>query len=399
VASRTIFIAGAGIGGMTASLALAARGFRVVLLEKAEKLEETGAGLQLSPNATRVLMALGLKDRLGSRAVVPDSINIMSARAGGEIVRIPLGEAATQRAGAPYWVVHRADLQAALQSAVDDNPDVDLRLGCQFEDAVAHAKGLTVVQRRGNSRYSEVGLALIGADGIWSNVRRHLFPDVTPQFSGMIAWRGTLDATQLPREYTAPRVQLWMGPGAHLVAYPISGARRINVVAIVPGTWNRPGWSAPGDGLELKAIFGASRWPGPARMMLGAVDDWHRWALFTVPESGRWYAGTIGLLGDAVHAMLPFAAQGAGMAIEDAAVLAKVLGDGPAETAAQVTKALRRYRRARRSRVAKVQALAEKQGRIYHMSGPMALARDLSIRMLGPKRVLARQRWIHDWKI
>jgi salicylate hydroxylase len=398
-AQRTIFIAGAGIGGLTASLALAARGFRIVLLEKAEKLEETGAGLQLSPNATRVLIGLGLKERLGSRAVVPESINIMSARAGGEITRLPLGEAATQRAGAPYWVVHRADLQAALQAAVNDNPDVDLRLGCQFEDAVAHAKGLTVVQRRGNSRYSEVGLALIGADGIWSNVRHHLFPDVAPQFSGMIAWRGTLDATQLPREYTAPRVQLWMGPGAHLVAYPISGARRINVVAIVPGTWNRPGWSAPGDGLELKAIFGASRWPGPARMMLGAVDDWHRWALFTVPESGRWYAGTIGLLGDAVHAMLPFAAQGAAMAIEDAAVLAKVFGDGPAETAAQVTKALRRYRRLRRSRVAKVQALAEKQGRIYHMAGPMALARDLSIRLLGPKRVLGRQRWIHDWKI
>jgi salicylate hydroxylase len=346
-----------------------------------------------------VLIGLGLKDRLGSRVVVPESINIMSARAGGEIARLPLGEAATQRAGAPYWVVHRADLQAALQSAVNDNPDVDLRLGCQFEDAVAHAKGLTVVQRRGNSRHSEVGLALIGADGIWSNVRHHLFPDVAPQFSGMIAWRGALDATQLPREYTAPRVQLWMGPGAHLVAYPISGARRINVVAIVPGTWNRPGWSAPGDGLELKSIFGASRWPGPARMMIGAVDEWHRWALFTVPESGRWHQGTIGLLGDAVHAMLPFAAQGAGMAIEDAAVLAKVFGEGRVETAAQVTKALRRYRRLRRSRVAKMQGFAEKQGRIYHMAGPMAVARDLSIRMLGPNRVLARQRWIHDWKI
>jgi len=397
-AQRTIFIAGAGIGGLTASLALAARGFRVVLLEKAERLEETGAGLQLSPNATRVLIGLGLKERLGSRAVVPDSINIMSARAGGEIARLPLGDAATERAGAPYWVVHRADLQAALQSAVNDNPDVDLRLGCQFEDAVAHAKGLTVVQRSGNFRHSEVGLALIGADGIWSNVRHHLFPDVAPQFSGMIAWRGTLDATQLPREYTAPRVQLWMGPGAHLVAYPISGARRINVVAIVPGTWNRPGWSAPGDGLELKAIFGASRWPGPARMMLGAVDDWRKWGLFTVPEGGKWFSGTIGLLGDAVHAMLPFAAQGAGMAIEDAAVLARVMGDGPAETAAQVTKALKRYARLRRSRVARVQRMAEKQGRIYHMSGPMAVARDLSIRLLGPKRMLARQRWIHDWR-
>jgi salicylate hydroxylase len=189
-----------------------------------------------------------------------------------------------------------------------------------------------------------------------------------------------------------------MGPGAHLVAYPISGARRINVVAIVPGTWNRPGWSAPGDGLELKSIFGASRWPGPARMMLGAVDDWRKWGLFTVPEGGKWFSGTIGLLGDAVHAMLPFAAQGAGMAIEDAAVLAKVLGDGPVETAAQVTKALRRYTRLRRSRVARVQRLAEKQGRIYHMSGPMAVARDLSIRLLGPRRMLARQRWIHDWK-
>ena len=397
-AQRTIFIAGAGIGGLTASLALAARGFRVVLLEKAERLEETGAGLQLSPNATRVLIGLGLKERLGSRAVVPDSINIMSARAGGEIARLPLGDAATERAGAPYWVVHRADLQAALQSAVNDNPDVDLRLGCQSEDAVAHAKGLTVVQRSGNFRHSEVGLALIGADGIWSNVRHHLFPDVAPQFSGMIAWRGTLDATQLPREYTAPRVQLWMGPGAHLVAYPISGARRINVVAIVPGTWNRPGWSAPGDGLELKAIFGASRWPGPARMMLGAVDDWRKWGLFTVPEGGKWFSGTIGLLGDAVHAMLPFAAQGAGMAIEDAAVLARVMGDGPAETAAQVTKALKRYARLRRSRVARVQRMAEKQGRIYHMSGPMAVARDLSIRLLGPKRMLTRQRWIHDWR-
>src|ERR1700742_104272 len=374
---------------MTASLALAARGFRVVLLEKAEKLEETGAGLQLSPNATRVLIGLGLKDRLGSRAVVPESINIMGARAGGEIPRLPLGEAATQRAGAPYWVVHRADLQAALQSAVNDNPDVDLRLGAQFEDAVAHAKGLTVVQRRGNSRHSEVCLALIGADGIWSNVRHHLFPEVAPQFSGMIAWRGTLDATQLPREYTAPRVQLWMGPGAHIVAYPISGARQINVVVIVPGTWNRPGWSAPGDGLELKGAFDAQRWPGPARMMLGAVDVWRKWALFTLPSGGEWTSGTIALLGDAAHAMLPFAAQGAGMAIEDAAVLAKTLSDQPAETAKQITAALKRYAKLRRSRVARVERAARQQGRIYNYTGALALARDLAIKTLGSQRMLA----------
>jgi salicylate hydroxylase len=398
-ASRTIFIAGAGIGGLTASLTLAARGFRVVVLEKAEKLEETGAGIQLSPNASHVLMGLGIKERLGSRVVVPEAVSVMSARAGGEIARLPLGEAASQKAGAPYWVVHRADLQAALASAVNDHPDIDLRLGCQFEDVTSHARGMTVVARAGSFRQQELALALIGADGIWSNVRHHLFPEIAPQFSGLIAWRGTLDATQLPREYTARRVQLWMGPGAHLVAYPISGARRINVVVIVSGTWNRPGWSAPGDGLELKAAFDASRWPAPARMMIGAVDDWRKWALFTVPEGIGWTSGTMALLGDAAHAMLPFAAQGAGMAIEDAAVLARVMSEGTMETAAQVTAALKRYARLRRRRVRRVQRTAEKQGRIYHMSGAMALARDMAIKTLGPRRMLARQSWIYDWRV
>ena len=129
----------------------------------------------------------------------------------------------------------------------------------------------------------------------------------------------------MPREYTSKRVQLWMGSNAHLVAYPISGGRQINVVAIVPGTWNRPGWSAPGDAKEIKNAFTPQHWPGPARMMIGAVDGWRKWALFTVPDGGDWSSGAMTLLGDAAHAMLPFAAQGAAMAIEDAAVLAKCL--------------------------------------------------------------------------
>src|SRR5947209_14770769 len=341
-ASRTIFVAGAGIGGLTASLSLAAKGFRVVILEKAERLEEAGAGLQLSPNASRILVELGLQGRLGTRAVTPDAICIMSARAGGEIARLPLGEAATFRSGAPYWVVHRADLQAALQAAVNDNPDVDLRLGCQFEDVTKHAKGLTVVQRHGNGRQSELAVALIGADGIWSSVRHHLFPEVQPQFSGLIAWRGTLAATALPREYTSPRVQLWMGPNAHLVAYPISGGRQINVVAVVAGTWNRPGWSAAGEANEIKGAF-ASRWPATARMLVNAVDEWRRWALFTVPDVGEWSSGAVALLGEPARAMLPFAAQGAGMAIEDAAVLAKALGDCAGDNVAGIPAALKRY--------------------------------------------------------
>ena len=395
---RTIVIAGAGIGGLTAALALAARGFRIVVMEKAERLEEAGAGLQLSPNASRILVDLGLQPRLAGRAVTPESINIMSARAGGEIARLPLGEAASLRAGAPYWVVHRADLQGALQAAVNDNPDIELRLGCQFEDVASHAKGLTVMQRSGNLRKQEPAAALIGADGIWSAVRHHLFPEVQPQFSGLIAWRGTLDATALPREYTSPRVQLWMGPNAHLVAYPIASGRRINVVAIVPGTWNRPGWSAAGDGNEIKSAF-ASRWPPTARMLVSAVDEWRRWALFTVPDHGRWSDGAIALLGDAAHAMLPFAAQGAGMAIEDAAVLAKCLGESAPDNAAAIPAALKRYGKLRRGRVLRVQRTARQQGRIYHLAGPMALARDLSIRAMGPARMLARQDWIYDWRV
>ena len=396
--SRTIVVAGAGIGGLTAALALAAQGFRVVVLEKAERLEEAGAGLQLSPNASRVLIELGLQPRLAGRAVIPEAVSIMSARHGGEISRLPLGEAASFRAGAPYWVVHRADLQGALAAAVNDNPDIELRLGCQFEDVTAHAKGLTVVQRSGMARHQELATALIGADGIWSTVRQHLFPEVQPQFSGLIAWRGTLDATQLPREYTSRRVQLWMGPNAHLVAYPISGARLINVVAVVPGTWNRPGWSAPGEAAEIKNAFASYRWPAPARMMLGAVDDWRKWALFTAPEGGQWSEGAVALLGDAVHAMLPFAAQGAGMAIEDAAVLAKVLGEGAGDNAAGMAAALKRYGQMRRARVGRVQRTARRNGTIYHLNGPAALARDWFIRADGPQRMLARQDWIYDWR-
>ena len=401
--SRTIVVAGAGIGGLTAALALAAQGFRVVVLEKAERLEEAGAGLQLSPNASRVLIDLGLQPRLAARAVTPEAISIMSARSGGEIVRLPLGDAASLRAGAPYWVVHRADLQAALQAHVNDNPDIELRLGCQFEDVAGHAKGLTVVQRSGVTRKQELALALIGADGIWSTVRHHLFPEVQPQFSGLIAWRGTLDATQLPREYTSRRVQLWMGPNAHLVAYPISGGRQINVVAVVPGTWNRPGWSAPGEDNEIKKAFASSRWPGPARMMVSAVDDWRKWALFTVPDNGGWTDGAIALLGDAAHAMLPFAAQGAGMAIEDAAVLARCLGAYLAKSQDEggptVAAAMQRYARLRRTRVMRVQRAARQAGKIYHLTGATAFARDLAIKALGPKRILARQDWIYDWRV
>ncbi|OJU28676.1 MAG: monooxygenase [Nitrobacter sp. 62-13] len=396
--SRTVVIAGAGIGGLTASLALAAKGFRVLIIETAERLEEIGAGLQLSPNATRILIGLGLHPRLSARALVPEAVSIMSARHGGEICRLPLGEAATLRAGAPYWVMHRGGLQAALLEQVRNHPDIELRLGTAVEDATSHADGVTVSLGGGTDR-AKTAWALIGADGVWSTLRTRLFPDTSPQFSGLIAWRGTVEASQLPHDRTAQYVRLWMGPHAHLVSYPISGGRQINIVAVMPDIWNQPGWSAPGDAADIKHRFAQARWSEPARTMIGAVaaDGWRKWALFTIPPMAAWHRDAMALLGDAAHAMLPFAAQGAGMAIEDAAVLAQCLGEAANENAGAAA-ALARYTGLRRARVARVQALAERNGRISHLAGAAALARDLVIKAIGPQRMLARQDWIYNWR-
>lgn len=393
--SRTIVVAGAGIGGLTTALALAQRGFRVIVLERAAKLEEAGAGLQLSPNASRILIDLGLEPLLAPHVIVPDSISIMTARTGKEIGRVPLGEAAALRYGAPYWIVRRADLQSALLARVTGHPDIDLRLGAQFEDVAVYPKGVTVVQRRGTARQQEQALALIGADGVWSSVRHQIFPEAQPQFTGSIAWRGTVDATQLPRGFNTQRVQLWMGTNAHLVAYPMSGGKRINVVAIISGKWNRPGWSEPGDVVEIANQFSAPRWPIAARMMIGAVDGWRKWALFAVRDGGVWNKGPIALLGDASHAMLPFAAQGAGMAIEDAAVIAKCLESSPANP----TAAFAEYARLRAPRVTRTQRTARKNGQTYHLGGPVGFARDQVIRVLGGSRLLSRQDWIYDWRM
>jgi 2-polyprenyl-6-methoxyphenol hydroxylase-like FAD-dependent oxidoreductase len=390
-ASRTIIVAGAGIGGLTAALALARQQFRVVVLERSEQLEEVGAGIQLSPNASRILIELGVEKHLEQCVVVPDDISVAGAYR--EIVRIPIGGNAAFRYGAPYWVMHRADLQAALLARVREVPDVALMLGTQLEDFAVHSKGVTVVTRRGVARLNEQARGLIGADGVWSTVRSRAFAGAQPKFSGYVAWRGTVATSALPREFTEPRVRLWLGRDAHLVAYPLRGGQRINVVAIGAGDWNRPGWSEAGDPREIARLFEASRWPPTARWLIGAVEEWRRWALFEV-ATGEWCKGPVALLGDAAHAMLPFAAQGAAMAIEDAAVLAQCLAQEPND----IDAALIHYAAKRRPRIARMRRAAQQNGRIYHMGGPMAFARNATMRLLGGSRLMARQDWIYDWR-
>ncbi|HEY4773698.1 MAG TPA: FAD-dependent monooxygenase [Xanthobacteraceae bacterium] len=391
-AARTIVIAGAGIGGLTAALALTARGFRAHVLDQAERPEETGAGLQLAPNATRVLLALGLGARLQPVAVAPQAIVIRRAASGSEIVSIPLAEAPA-RYGAPYWVVHRGDLHSALIEAARAR-DVSFDLGARVEGFAIHAAGITVKATRGGAAVNVDGSALVGADGLGSAVREELGDRRPPCFARRVAWRTLVPSEMAPPAARAPAVQLWLGPGAHLVHYPVAGGRLINVVAIAEDAWHGAGWSTASAPAEVLARFSLGRWSRHARDLLGMPERWLKWALHDRPALGNWGAGPVTLLGDAAHPMLPFLAQGAAMAIEDAAVLANAL----AAHRDNVPQALRRYERQRQPRTARLQRSARRLGALYHWRGPMADARNLALRALGGERLRARYDWIYDWR-
>jgi salicylate hydroxylase len=391
--SRNVIIAGAGIGGLTAALALAQRGFRAVVLEQAERPDQTGAGIQLSPNATRVLIGLGLEQRLMADAVAPEAVDIRSGR-GRRLTRIPLGDYAAARYGAPYWVTHRGDLQAALLDAVRANPDIALRLGTRFEDFVVHGNGLSVACRHGPKAADEHGIALIGADGLWSRMRPRLGRRGRPEFRQRTAWRALIPATSVAPDLRTNVVRLWLGQGAHLVHYPVKAGSLINIVAIVDDRWDEPGWNAVGSRDELIARFTDRRWAPSACELIAAPESWHKWALHDLPPLRRWGDGPVTLLGDAAHPMLPFLAQGAAMAIEDAAVLAAAL----ARTPDDVPGAMRRYERTRRRRTRRAQRGARRNSRAYHLSGTEALLRNLYLRALGGKMLLRSYDWLYAWR-
>ena len=390
--SRNVIIAGAGIGGLTTALMLARSGFRVTLLEQAERLSETGAGIQLSPNATTTLIALGLGERLRAGACMPEAVAINSAT-GGRLARMPLGGEAERRFSAPYWSIHRADLQAALVDAVMNSPDIVLRLGTRFEDYALHANGVSVACRHGTATADEQGIALIGADGLWSGLRARLgYP--APRFRQRTAWRALVPTDDVAKEFQTREVQLWLGQNAHVVHYPVRNGTLINVVAIVNDTWAEPGWSAKGARGDLLEHFSPWNWAEPVREFLGVPQSWMKWALYDMSPLHSWGDGPVTLLGDAAHPMLPFLAQGAAMAIEDAAILADRMAQQPDQPAP----AMRRYERMRRRRTARVQRAARNNGRAYHLASAEAWARNLVLRLAGGKMLLRRYNWLYDWR-
>jgi salicylate hydroxylase len=397
--SRNIIIAGAGIGGLTAALALAQRGFRAVVLDQALTLEETGAGIQLSPNAARVLIGLGLEQRLLANAVAPEAVEIRAAR-GQILARIPLGDYAEARYAAPYWVTHRGDLQAALVEAVRANPNIALKLGTRVEDFVVHGNGVTVACRHGPNPADETGIALICADGLWSRLRLRLGHRDRPAFRRRVAWRALIPAAGVAPDVRNEVVRLWLGRGAHLVHYSVKLGALINVVAIVnDDRWQEsglsaPGWNEPGAREEIIARFSDKRWAPPVRELITQAERWHKWALYDLPPLRQWGDGPVTMLGDAAHPMLPFLAQGAAMAIEDAAVLAAAM----ARTSDDISGAMRRYERARRRRTCRAQNGARRNSRAYHTRGTEAVLRNLYLRTIGGKLLLRSYDWLYGWR-
>jgi salicylate hydroxylase len=384
MATRTnhTIIAGAGMAGLSASLALAATGRTSLVLERAAKLDEVGAGLQLSPNATRILRRLGVLDRLDGLAARPQAVVLRRADNGREVARLPLGASAEARWGAPYLTLHRADLQLALATAAQENERIELRLDASVTDVAV--EGDHVIVSAGGSR--ETAPLLVAADGVRSFARSKLESAVAARPTGYVAWRVTIpaDAPEAAAARLDPTaVVTFLHPSTHLVAYPIRAGKAFNLVAVTEehGT---------PDAAAFPARLGRT---AAAFAPFGAIGGWLAWPLNAVGPRAVWQAaGHVAFAGDAAHAVTPFAAQGAVMAIEDAATLARLL-----DRHADAGTALAAYEAERAPRVERVARRGAFNHFTWHAAGPVALARDLVFRLSGGDRLIGGLDWIYGY--
>lgn len=387
----SVAVAGAGIGGLTAALALARQGHAVTLVERRTGFSEVGAGLQLSPNASRILIELGLGPAIGRVATEPERVVVRAIRSGKRIGEVALGAFVRERFEAPYWVVHRADLQTILLDAVRSEPSIRLVMGRTVENIENDASQASLTWlSAGGARETLTADLIVGADGVWSTVRQQLGDSGPPAYRGHVAWRATFERSAAPDELAGDETGLWLGSQGHVVHYPIAGGRLINVVAIERNPAPVEGWAAPGRREELLARYGSSA--PPLRDLLAQPQEWLRWSLFDRPAE-RLAKGRIALLGDAAHPVLPFLAQGAAMAIEEAAILASLLR----EASTDIPQILVAYERQRLGRATRVQKEARTNGRIYHAGPLVAFGRDRVMRHLGPEGMTRRYDWLYGF--
>ena len=382
---KQVLVAGGGIGGLAAALGASRAGWDVRLYERAAAFSEVGAGVQIGPNVVRRLQAWGLQQRLQAVAAFPTQLQVRCALSGRELAVLPLGAQAVQRYGAAYATIHRADLQALLLTAVQESAEVQLNLGLSID---GYTQGDGVVLVRTSAGKEVEGDALIGADGLWSRTRTQLLADGPPRVTGHLAYRALARQGALPKRLRTAQITVWLGPRLHAVQYPVRGGALQNLVVIVQGqppedlqNWDH---SANASGLAQALAGTCAALQDVVRAAPGAGQGWRLWPLSDRPplrSAAQMAQGLVALLGDAAHPMRPYLAQGAGMAIEDAAQLQHAMAMHDLE----VPLRLRRYALNRWERNARVQARSQRNGRTFHATGLVRWGRDLSLRLLGAR--------------
>ena len=393
--SGQVIVTGGGIGGLAAALAMGRAGCEVRLFEQADAFDEVGAGIQLGPNATRLLHGWGLGQALAAVAAFPDKLQVRSATSGKTLGELPLGPTMQARYGAPYATVHRADLHALLLRAVQQQGNTRLHVR---RPLLAFSQTLDAITVQTPDFPDIEADALIGADGLWSTVRQQLLADAPPLATGHLAYRALVRQSDLPVALRSQHVTVWLGPSLHIVQYPVRGGEQLNTVAIVHG--QLPDGADPWDNSAATANIAADlstalKGGCPALMaQMASVPRWRRWALFERPPMNGAHqhaAGRVALVGDAAHPMRPYLAQGASMAIEDAAALGHAWG--VVTRAADVPAALQRFAHGRWQRNARVQARATRNGEIFHATGALRWGRDTALKLLG--RHLLDMPWLY----